>query len=43
MNRICQALAFLFAFLVLAPAPRYDVEPVPAAHPMTLAHTRLTP
>ena len=43
MNRICQALAFLFALLVLAPTPTYDVQPGPASHPITPAHTPPTP
>lgn len=43
MNAICWALAFLFAYLVLAPAPQYDLQPAPTAHPMSPAHAPATP
>jgi hypothetical protein len=43
MSGICRALAFLFAFLVLAHGPIYNVTPGPAGHPMNPAHTRTTP
>lgn len=43
MTTICRALAFLFALLVLTPAPAYDVQPGPASHHRNPAHTRPTP
>ena len=43
MRAICQALAFLFALLVLAHGPAYNLQPGPAGHPMAPGHARTTP
>jgi hypothetical protein len=43
MTTLCRALAFLFAFLVLAHEPAYTPQSNPAGHLMNPAHTRTTP
>ncbi|MFB8182606.1 hypothetical protein ACFC8N_42785 [Streptomyces sp. NPDC055966] len=43
MTAICWALAALFAYLVLAPAPQYDLQQTPTAHPMSPHHAPTTP
>jgi hypothetical protein len=30
MTAVCRGLSFLFALLVLAPAPVYEIQPAPA-------------
>jgi hypothetical protein len=32
MTAVCQGLSFLFALLVLAPAPRYEIQHAPVIH-----------
>lgn len=43
MTGICAALAFLFALLVLCPAPSYNLQPSPVGHPIAPAAPRTTP